>query len=154
MVHLPTVVLQEHGPIYCGRRHLSAQALCGTFRRSDYLLLVGAGKGQLTYLLWDDVTCNSCGGLASKRCIITTTSQPQHSCAGGHCCSPRMGSSHLRKDWCSSPVEPKQFSYLLSSRQRCLCLWSFLLDCRQDFYMTNRTCHNCVPDTVCGHPHC
>lgn len=47
------------------------------------VLLAAAGEGQLTDLLWDDVTCNSCGGLASQRCITTTTSQPQHSCAGG-----------------------------------------------------------------------
>lgn len=45
-------------------------------------VLYCAVKGQLTYLQWDDVTCNPCGGLASQQCIITKTAQPQHSCAG------------------------------------------------------------------------
>ena len=44
------------------------------------MVLCAAG-GQLTYLQWDDVTCNNCGGPSSRQCIITTTSQPQHSCA-------------------------------------------------------------------------
>ena len=42
-----------------------------------------AGTGQLQSLQWTDLTCNSCGGPASKQCMVTKTSQPQHSCAGG-----------------------------------------------------------------------
>jgi hypothetical protein len=52
---------------------------------------VRAAAGQLTYLQWDDITCNACGGLVSKQCIITSTAQPQHSCASARrcccCCS-------------------------------------------------------------------
>ncbi|CAL8464782.1 g4317 [Coccomyxa elongata] len=53
----------------------------GIGRVQSLALSAAFSEGQLTYLLWDDVTCNSCGGLASQRCITTTTSQPQHSCA-------------------------------------------------------------------------
>ena len=41
-----------------------------------------AENGQLQALQWVDLTCNSCGGPTSKQCLTTTTSQPQHSCAG------------------------------------------------------------------------
>ncbi len=50
---------------------------------SDKMWRVFAGTGQLQSLQWTDLTCNSCGGPASKQCIVTRTSQPQHSCAGG-----------------------------------------------------------------------
>ncbi|EIE22879.1 hypothetical protein COCSUDRAFT_42464 [Coccomyxa subellipsoidea C-169] len=53
----------------------------GTGRVKSLALSASFDKGQLTYLLWDDVTCNSCGGLTSKQCVTTATSQPQHSCA-------------------------------------------------------------------------
>lgn len=39
-------------------------------------------KGQLQSLQWSDLTCSSCGGVTSKQCMTSTTSQPQHSCAG------------------------------------------------------------------------
>ncbi|KAK9917440.1 hypothetical protein WJX75_004387 [Coccomyxa subellipsoidea] len=53
----------------------------GIGRVQSLALSAAFDKGQLTYLLWDDVTCNSCGGLTSKQCIITASTQPQHSCA-------------------------------------------------------------------------
>ncbi|DBB09492.1 TPA: hypothetical protein ACH3X3_008052 [Trebouxia sp. C0006] len=38
-------------------------------------------KGALTYLQWNDMTCNKCGGKANARCIqVTTGTDAQHSC--------------------------------------------------------------------------
>ena len=45
------------------------------------LALLPAGKGALTYLQWNDMTCNNCGGKADARCIqVTTGTDAQHSC--------------------------------------------------------------------------
>ncbi|DBA91978.1 hypothetical protein WJX79_008729 [Trebouxia sp. C0005] len=38
-------------------------------------------KGALTYLQWNDMTCNKCGGKSNARCIqVTTGTDAQHSC--------------------------------------------------------------------------
>ena len=40
-----------------------------------------AGKGSLTYLNWNDMTCNDCGGKSDARCIqVTTGTDAQHTC--------------------------------------------------------------------------
>lgn len=49
------------------------------------LALLSSGKGTLTYLQWNDMTCNNCGGKADARCIqVTTGTDAQHSC-GSKC---------------------------------------------------------------------
>ena len=41
-----------------------------------------AGTGSLSYLQWNDQTCNKCGGNVNKLCVQATTgTDKQHSCA-------------------------------------------------------------------------
>lgn len=69
-----------------------------------------AGKGSLSYLQWNDQTCNKCGGNVNKLCVQATTgTDKQHSCASEawalllrvqvcavwECCSKQGGSLHF-----------------------------------------------------------
>ena len=46
---------------------------------------LAAGRGVLTYLQWNDMTCNTCGGRSSARCIQATTGADAQRSCGSEC---------------------------------------------------------------------
>ena len=45
-------------------------------------LQLAAGRGVLTYLQWNDMTCNTCGGKSSARCLQAATGTDTQSSCG------------------------------------------------------------------------
>ena len=71
-----------------------------------------AGKGSLSYLQWNDQTCNKCGGNVNKLCVQATTgTDAQHSCASEACALLLRGMGRLRMhfDAMWQPALPCEF---------------------------------------------